>query len=116
MQHATSAKVSLIHQCIVRPTPTMLGVIHLVDEKRHIIFAVDIASFAVLMNGFFDLVLDHGFIGLEMFVAVFVATLDPARHRCLTISLSDSPFGQDIKSVEEMGGKGLSQSDQGDWV
>jgi hypothetical protein len=89
MQHATSAKVSLIHHCIVRSTPTVLGVIHLVDEKCHVIFAVDIASFAVLMSGFFDLVLDHGFIGLEMLVAVFVATLDPARHRCLTISLLD---------------------------
>jgi hypothetical protein len=67
----------------------MLGVIHLVDEERYVIFAIDIASFAVLMSGFFDLVLDHGFIGLEMLVAVFVATLDPACHRCLTISLSD---------------------------
>ena len=66
----------------------MLGVTHLVDEKCHVIFAVNVASFAVLMSGFFDLVLDHGFIGLEMFVAVFVATLDPARHRCLTVSLS----------------------------
>lgn len=67
----------------------MLGVIHLVDEERHVIFAIDIASFAVLMSGFLDLVLDHGFIGLKMLVAVFVATLDPARHRCLGISLSD---------------------------
>ena len=66
----------------------MLGVIHLVDEKCHVIFAVDIASFAVFMSGFFDLVLDHGFVGLEMFVTVFVATLDPARHRCLRVSLS----------------------------
>ena len=71
----------------------MLGVIHLVDEERHIIFAVDVASFAVLMSGFFDLVLDHGFIGLEVFVAIIVATLDPARHRCLRISLSD-PLGR----------------------
>jgi hypothetical protein len=65
----------------------MLGVIHLVDEERYVIFAVDIASFAVLMSGFFDLVLDHGFIGLEMSVAVFVAALDLARHRSLGISL-----------------------------
>lgn len=65
----------------------MLGVIHLVDEERHVVFAVDIASSAVLMSGFFDLVLDHGFIGLEMSVAVFVAALDPTRHRCLRISL-----------------------------
>ena len=65
----------------------MLGVIHLVDEERHVVFAVDIASFAVLMSGFFDLMLDHGFIGLEMSVAVFVAALDLARHRSLGISL-----------------------------
>ena len=41
-----------------------------------------------LLSGFFDLVLDHGFVGLEMFVTVFVATPDPARHRCLRVSLS----------------------------
>jgi hypothetical protein len=58
----------------------MLWVVHLVNEERHVIFAVNIAPFAVLMSGFFDLVLDHGFIRLEMFVAVVVATLDPARH------------------------------------
>jgi hypothetical protein len=68
----------------------MLRVIHLVDEERHVIFAIDIASFAVLMSGFFDLVLDHGFVRLEIFVAVIIATLDPARHRCLGISSSDS--------------------------
>ena len=65
----------------------MLGVIHLVDEERHVVFTVDITSFAVLMSGFFDLVLDHSFIGLEMSVAIFVAALDFARHRCLRISL-----------------------------
>jgi hypothetical protein len=65
----------------------MLGVIHLMDEERHVVFAVDIAPFAVLMGGFFDLVLDHGFTGLEISVAVFVAALDLARHRCLGISL-----------------------------
>jgi hypothetical protein len=32
-------------------------------------------------------VLDHGFIRLEMSVAVFVAALDLARHRCPRISL-----------------------------
>lgn len=65
----------------------MLGVIHLVDEERHVVFAVDIASFAVLMSGFFDLMLDHGFIRLEMSVAIFVAALDFVCHRCLRISL-----------------------------
>lgn len=58
----------------------MLWVVHLVDEICHIIFAIDIAPFAVLMSRFFDFVLDHSVVGLEMPVAVFIATFDLARH------------------------------------
>jgi hypothetical protein len=58
----------------------MLWVVHLVDEICDIIVAIDIASFAVLMSRFFDFVLDHSFVGLEMPVAVFIAAFDLARH------------------------------------
>jgi hypothetical protein len=61
----------------------MLWVVHLVDEICHIIFAIDVASFAVLMRRFFDFVLDHSFVGLEMPVAVFIAAFDLARHPLL---------------------------------
>jgi hypothetical protein len=52
------------------------------DEICHIIFAVHIASFAVVVGSFFDFVLDHRFVGLEMLVAVLVAAFDLARHPC----------------------------------
>jgi hypothetical protein len=58
----------------------MLRVVHLVNEICYVVFAIDIASFAVLMSGFFDFVLDHRLVGLEMFVAVVIATLDLACH------------------------------------
>ena len=74
-------KVSLISNRILRLTPTMLGVVHLVDEISHVIFAVDITSFAIFVSRFFDLVLNHRFMGREVSGAVFVAALDLARHR-----------------------------------
>jgi hypothetical protein len=58
----------------------MLGVVHLVYEICHVVFAIDIASFAVFMSGLFDLVLNHRFMGLEMSVAVFIAAFDLAGH------------------------------------
>jgi hypothetical protein len=89
----------------------VLGVIHLVDEECHVVFAVDIASFAVLMSGFFDLVLDHGFMGLEMSVAIFVAALDLARHRCLSQTLNRLLWAG-YQLVGKMGRKRPNRSDQ----
>lgn len=68
----------------------MLRVVHLMDEICHIIVAIDIASFAVLMSRFFDFVLDHSVVGLEMLVAVFIAAFDLARHPCGTVSFIKS--------------------------
>ena len=71
----------------------MLRVVHLVDEISHVIFAVDIASLAVLMRWFFDLVLNHRFMGLEISVAVFVAAFNLARHRWIRITSVICSFG-----------------------
>lgn len=58
----------------------MPRVVHLVDEIHDVIFAVNVASFAVLVARVFDFMLNHCFLGLEASVAVFVAALDVARH------------------------------------
>jgi hypothetical protein len=65
----------------------MLRVVHLVNEICYVVFAINIASFAVFMSRVFDFVLDHRLVGLEMFVAVVIATLNLACHLDLTLTV-----------------------------
>ena len=81
---------------------TVFRIVHLMDEICHIIFAVHIASFAVVVGSFFDFVLDHRFVGLEMLVAVLVAAFDLARHpvcRSALLNLTKMGLGGDLCEV-----------------
>ena len=90
----------------------MFRVVHLVDEVLHVIFAVDIASFAVFMSRLFDLVLYHKFLRLESPIAVFVAALDLACHLFprVTLMRSDVILCVEKERSEEIEGKGRKQS------
>jgi hypothetical protein len=48
----------------------------LVDEEMHVIFAVDITEFAIVVIRIFLLMYDHRTVGFEVLEALLVGTLD----------------------------------------
>ena len=50
------------------------------DEIRCIVFAIGIASLAVLVLRLFDFVLNHGLVSLEMLIAGIITAFDVVRH------------------------------------